>query len=160
MAEPEPEPEHHSSRAPEPEQPPELDEQYAQYLHDPAMAAADVVLQALMPVASSADLDEMGAVQKQTVMRLHRAVEALAIFNTESEEQFKVLGPKFQAKGKQLVLIKAELDGIFKRIGKLKSTMQERYPNAYRWAENDVKKNFLPTLKKKEDDVDPYLSAA
>ena len=91
-------------------------------------------------------------------MRLHRAMEALAIFNQQSEEHSKVLGPRFQAKGKQLVLIKTELDGIFKRIGKLlsKATMQERYPNAYRVAENDVKKNFLPTLRKKEEEVDPY----
>eukprot|EP01048_Picozoa_sp_COSAG05_P014340 COSAG05_NODE_1614_length_4406_cov_2.286510_4_plen_148_part_00 len=59
-------------------------------------------------------------------MRLHRAMEALAIFNQQSEEHSKVLGPRFQAKGKQLVLIKTGLDGIFKRIGKLKATMQER----------------------------------
>ena len=83
-------------------------------------------------------------------------MEALAIFNQQSEERSKVLGPRFQAKGKQLVLIKTELDGIFKRIGKLKATMQERYPNAYRVAENDVKKNFLPILWKKEEEVDPY----
>jgi hypothetical protein len=49
-------------------------------------------------------------------MRLQRAVETLAEFNSYSDEHFKMIGPKFAAKGKQLHAMKKDLDVIFGRI--------------------------------------------